>query len=141
MLEITASWEGGYRCRVPIRGFEVLVDEPATAGGTDTGPKPTELLLASLGACFALAIAHVARKGGQELPDVRVRVRGEYRGAGFDRVIVEATSSEPELVRSVLDEAIRTSYVSNTVRGGPEIEYRVEPAVASHDDGPPPPRR
>jgi len=70
-----------------------------------------------------------------------VRVRGEYRGAGFDRIIVDATSSEPELVRSVLDEAIRTSYVSNTVRGGPEIEYRVEPAVASHGDGPPPPRR
>lgn len=141
MLEITAFWEGGYRCRVPIRGFDVLVDEPATVGGTDTGPTPTELLLASLGACLTLAVAHVARKRGRELPDLRVRVRGEYRGAGFDRVIVEATSSEPELVRSLLDQAIRTSYVSNTVRGGPEIEYRVEPAVASHGDGPPPPPR
>jgi uncharacterized OsmC-like protein len=139
MLEITASWEGGYRCRVPIRGFEVLVDEPASvAGGTDTGPTPTELLLASLGACFTLALAHVARKRGRELPDLRVRVRGAYRGAGFDRIVVEATSSEPELVRSVLDQAIRSSYVSNTVRGQPEIEYRVEPAVPSHGQGPPP---
>ena len=83
----------------------------------------------------------VARKRGRELPDLRLRVRGEYRGAGFDRIIVEATSSEPELVRSVLDQAIRTSYVSNTIRGQPEIEYRVEPAVASHGEGPPPPRR
>jgi uncharacterized OsmC-like protein len=141
MLEITASWEGGYRCRVPIRGFEVLVDEPTRAGGTDTGPTPTELLLASLGACFTLAVAHVARKRGRELPDLRVRVRGRYRGAGFDRIVVEATSSEPELVRSVLDQAIRSSYVSNTIRGQPEIEYRVEPAVASHGEGPPPPRR
>jgi putative redox protein len=139
MLEITASWDGGYRCKVPIRGFEVLVDEPATAGGTDTGPKPTELLLASLGACFALAVAHVARKRGQELPDVRVRVRGEYRGAGFARILVETRSSEPELVRSVLDQAIRSCYVSNTIRGQPEIEYRVAPA--SHDGQPPPPQR
>ena len=141
MLEITTSWEGGYRCRVPIRDFEVLVDEPTTVGGTDTGPTPTELLLASLGACFTLAVAHVARKRGRELPDLRLRVRGEYRGAGFDRIIVEATSSAPELVRSVLDQAIRTSYVSNTIHGRPEIEYRVEPAVASHGEGPPPPRR
>jgi putative redox protein len=141
MLEITASWEGGYRCRVPIRGFEVLVDEPTTAGGTDSGPKPTELLLASLGACFALAVAHVARKHGRELPDVRVQVRGEYRGAGFDRIVVEATSSEPELVRSVLEQAIRSSYVSNTIRGRPGIEYRVAPAAASHGGQPPPPRR
>jgi putative redox protein len=141
MLEITAFWEGGHRCRVPIRDFELLVDEPATAGGTDTGPKPTELLLASLGACFALAVAHVVRKRGRELADVRVRVRGEYRGAGFDRITVEAISSEPELVRSMLEQAIRSCYVSNTIRGRPEIEYRVAPAVASHGDQPPPPRR
>ena len=141
MLEITASWEGGHRCRVPIRGFEVLVDEPTESGGTNTGPKPTELLLASLGACFALAVVHAARKHGRELADVSVRVRGEYQGARFARIIVEARSSQPELVRSVLDRAIRTCYVSNTMTGEPEIEYRVEPAPASHGDGPPPPRR
>src|SRR5919109_5455589 len=141
MLEVTASWEGGHRCRVPIRGFEVLVDEPTTAGGSDTGPKPTELLLASLAACFALAVAHMVRKRGRELADVRVNVRGEYRGAGFDRITVEARSSEPELVRSVLDQAIRSCYVSNTIRGQTEIEYRVEPAVTSHGEEPPPPRR
>ena len=141
MLEITASWEGGHRCRVPVRGFEVLVDEPTTAGGTDTGPKPTELLLASLGACFALAVAHVVRKRGRELADVSVRVRGEYQGTRFSRITVEATSSQPELVGSVLDQAIRSCYVSNTIRGQPEIEYRVEPAAASHGEGPPPPRR
>jgi len=117
------------------------VDEPTTAGGTDTGPKPTELLLASLGACFALAVAHVVRKRGRELADVSVRVRGEYQGARFARIIVEARSSEPELVRSLLDQAIRSCYVSNTIRGQPEIEYRVEPAVASHGEGPPPPQR
>jgi uncharacterized OsmC-like protein len=141
MLEITASWEGGYRCRVPIRDFEVLVDEPTESGGTDTGPKPTELLLASLGACFALAVVHAVRKRGQELADVSVRVRGEYQGAGFARITVEARSSQPELVRSVLDRAIRTCYVSNTMTGDPEIEYRVEPALTTHGDGPPPPRR
>ena len=139
MLEITASWEGGYRCRVPIRGFEVLVDEPTDSGGTDTGPKPTELLLASLGACFAMAVTHAVRKRGRELADVSVRVRGEYEGPRIAHISVEARSSQPELVRSVLDGAIRSCYVSNTIIDGPEIEYRVERAPATHRDGPPPP--
>jgi putative redox protein len=139
MLEITASWEGGYRCRVPIRGFEVLVDEPTDSGGTDTGPKPTELLLASLGACFAMAVAHAVRKRGRELADVSVRVRGEYEGLRIARITVEAMSSQPELVRSVLDRAIRSCYISNTITGDPEIEYRVLRAPATHRDGPPPP--
>jgi len=133
MIELTASWEGGYRCRVPIRDFEVLVDEPVEDGGTDAGPKPTELLLASLAACFAMAVAHAVRKGGQELPDVSVSVRGEYQGARFARLTVEARSSRPDLVRSVLDRAIRTCYVSNTIRNGPEVEYRVAAAPASHE--------
>ena len=138
MLEITALWEGGYRCRVPIRGFEVLVDEPTESGGTDTGPKPTELLLASLGACFAMAVAHAVRKRGWKLADVSVRVRGEYDGPRFARITVEASSSQPDLVRSVLDRAIRSCYVSNTIIGDPEIEYQVERAPATHGDGPPP---
>jgi putative redox protein len=141
MREITASWEGGYRCRVPIRDLEVLVDEPGESCGTDTGPTPTELLLASLGACFAMAVAHAARKHGQELADVSVRVSGEYQGARFARITVEARSSQPDLVRSLLDRAVRYCYVSNTMTGAPKIDYRVEPAPASHDDGPPPPRR
>jgi uncharacterized OsmC-like protein len=140
MLEITASWEGGYRCRVPIRDFEVLVDEPASAGGSDTGPTPTELLLASLAACFTLAVAHAAGKAGRELTDLSVRARGEYRGLRFARITVEARSSQPELVRSVLDQAVRYSYVSGTITGAPEIEYRVEPAASHGAPSPPRPR-
>jgi putative redox protein len=139
MLEITASWESGYRCRVPMRDFEVLVDEPVSAGGSDAGPTPTELLLASLAACFTLAVAHAARKAGRELADLSVRVRGQYQGLRFARITVEARSSQPELVRSVLDQAVRYSYVSGTLAGGPEIEYRVE--AASHGAPPPPPPR
>jgi putative redox protein len=118
----------------------VLVDEPASAGGSDTGPTPTELLLASLAACFTLAVAHAAGKAGRELTDLSVRARGEYRGLRFARITVEARSSQPELVRSLLDQAIRYSYVSGTLDGEPEIEYRVEPAASHGATTPPRPR-
>ena len=47
-MEVVATWEGGYQCRVAVRQFEIVSDEPPTAGGADAGPTPTELFLASL---------------------------------------------------------------------------------------------
>src|SRR5712692_592719 len=95
-MKVDAYWEGGYACRIPVRGFEVRVDEPPMYGGTDTGPMPTELFLSSLAACFTLAVAHAARKRGVELPDLAVRVEGDYGRLRFDRIRVEVHSSHPK---------------------------------------------
>src|SRR5713226_3199786 len=92
-MEVTAYWEGSFRCRVPVRQFELRSDEPPQDGGTDTGPMPTELLLSSLAACFAMSVAYAARKQGIELPDLSVRVRGDHTGARFQRIAIEIRSS------------------------------------------------
>jgi putative redox protein len=47
-LSVEATWEGGYRCTVAARQHRMVVDEPAGAGGGDSGPQPSEVLLASL---------------------------------------------------------------------------------------------
>jgi putative redox protein len=75
---ITTYWEGGYRCRIPVRKFEILADEPPEDGGTDTGPAPTDLFLAALGSCFTMAVYHAAKKRQVELPDLAVRTTGHY---------------------------------------------------------------
>jgi putative redox protein len=125
-MEVTARWEGGYRCTMRIRQFELGVDEPPTSGGTDTGMQPTELLLASLASCFTLAVSHVARKAATTLDDLSVTATGEYEGPRFRRILVRVDSSHP--VQDLIDlarRAIHVCYVSNTLRGGPEIEYLV----------------
>ncbi len=43
----------GEAYEVMVRGHRVLVDQPADHGGTDGGPTPTELFVASLAACVA----------------------------------------------------------------------------------------
>ena len=97
--------------------FEIRVDEPSSAGGTDTGPQPTEVFLASFASCFALAIAHVARKRSIELEDLSVKAIGTYDGPKFVNIRLEITSSHEraELDRLV-ERASAVCYVSNTLR-------------------------
>ena len=106
--------------------FEIRVDEPSSAGGDDTGPQPTEVFLASVASCFALAVAHVARKRDIELEDVSVRAIGTYDGPKFVNIRVEVTSShEPEELDRLVERASAVCYVSNTIRLLDDIEVVV----------------
>jgi putative redox protein len=52
----------------------IVVDEPVEQGGTDTGPRPTQLLAASLAGCTAITIELYAERKGWELPTLEVAV-------------------------------------------------------------------
>ena len=65
----------GYLQRIRARGHVFPADEPLTAGGTDLGPTPYELLLASLGACTSITLRMYARRKEWPLEGVRVKLR------------------------------------------------------------------
>lgn len=44
---------GGDRFDINVRGHIIRSDQPASDGGEDTGPTPTELFIASLAGCVA----------------------------------------------------------------------------------------
>jgi putative redox protein len=67
---------------IDARGHAIQADEPADKGGTDTGPEPFELLLASLGACTAITLRMYARRKGWPLDGVKVGVALDNDGAG-----------------------------------------------------------
>jgi putative redox protein len=124
---VHTRWTGGMRAVTDADGFEIVVDEPEANGGTDTGPQPTDLLLASVGSCIALATAFVARRRGVELRGLDVTVVGTYRGLEFERIEALISSETPrEALERLLPEAERVCYVSNTLRHGPELTVSLE---------------
>ena len=68
-------------------------DEPASMGGTDTGPTPYDLLLAALGSCTSMTVAMYARR--KEWPLERVTVRlGHSRVHAEDCVACETQDAK-----------------------------------------------
>jgi len=52
----------------------IVIDEPAADGGTDTGPRPSQLLASSLAGCTAITIELYAERKGWELDGLEVAV-------------------------------------------------------------------
>jgi uncharacterized OsmC-like protein len=111
---------------VEAGGFRLTVDEPVSAGGTGKGPMPTDLLLASLSSCYALALAWAARKRGVDLPDLMVTASGAYAGPRFRALTLTVRTSVPvDVVTPLLEPARRVCYVSNTFTHVPDISVRL----------------
>ena len=124
---VHTRWTGGMRAVTEVDGFEIVVDEPETHGGTGTGPQPTDLLLASVASCIVLSMAFVARRRGVELLGLDVAVNGTYDGLEFERISVSLSSRTPrEVLEALVPEAERVCYVSNTLRRRPELVLRVD---------------
>ena len=123
---VHTTWDGGMRAVTDVGRFTVVVDEPERAGGTDTGPQPTDLLLASITSCMALSIAFVAKKRGIELKGLEVTGVGTYKGLRFDRVAISVKSETPhDVMLELIPEAERLCYVSNTLRHQPQLIVEV----------------
>ena len=65
----------GFAQEISAGPHHLIADEPAAAGGTDTGPGPYDFLLAALGACTSMTVAMYARRKGWPLERVNVWLR------------------------------------------------------------------
>jgi len=71
---VVRSAGGGFRQEVTAGTHRLVVDEPASVGGSDAGPSPYGLLLAALGSCTAMTLQMYARTKGWPLESVEVRL-------------------------------------------------------------------
>jgi putative redox protein len=80
-MRIVARRVEGFAHDIELDGrHDLRVDEPVAAGGTDTGPRPTELLGASLAGCTAITIEMYADRKGWDVGTIEVDVEIVYYG-------------------------------------------------------------
>jgi uncharacterized OsmC-like protein len=134
-LEVVATWRGGFATDVVARQHAVRVDEPLTAGGTDTGMMPTELFCAALASCFCLAVGFAAGKRDLDVPGLRVsvtaeRVEGELRYEHF--VVNTEAELEADLLARLVERARPLCWISNSLASGVSVEYVHATTVNEH---------
>jgi uncharacterized OsmC-like protein len=65
----------GFAQEIQAGKHRLHADEPAAAGGADTGASPYDLLLAALGACTSMTLGAYARRKAWPLEEITVRLR------------------------------------------------------------------
>jgi putative redox protein len=80
-MRVVARRVEGMAHDVELEGGHTLrLDEPPDRGGTDTGPRPTQLLAASLAGCTAITVEMYADRKGWDLGPVECDVEVTYDG-------------------------------------------------------------
>lgn len=74
-LVVVRGAADGFVQEVIAGAHHLKSDEPASLGGTDTGPTPYDLLLAALGSCTSMTVAMYARRKGWPLERATVHLR------------------------------------------------------------------
>lgn len=77
MADVIVRSEQGLTQSIQIGDHQLTADEPVTAGGSDAGPNPYELLLSALGACTAMTVRLYARRKDWPLESVKVVLHHE----------------------------------------------------------------
>lgn len=113
-------------------GHELIVDEPPDRGGTDTGPRPTQLLAASLAGCMAITVEMYADRKGWDVGPIEVGVEMVYDGpvpSSFDVKVTLPGELDEEQRRRLL--VIATHCPVHRVLAGAAsvtVSERLEPA-------------
>ncbi len=133
----------GFAQEIAAGPHQLSADEPAAAGGGDTGPDPYALLLASLGSCTSMTIGLYARRKQWPLEAVTVRLRHskvhaadcaecETREGKIDRIEREIELSGPlsEEQRTRLLEIASRCPIHRTLSSEIDIQTRLRTTTA-----------
>jgi uncharacterized OsmC-like protein len=134
MPNLSVTHQAGDRFQLQVRGHRLVCDQPPADGGTDRGPTPTELFVASLAACVGFyARRFLAR---HQLDAAGLRVETHFTMSA-DRPARVATITLRLVVPQPLEEHRRRALlavvdhctVHNSLRTPPHVQVALAETV------------
>ena len=135
MANASMRWDEGMKMSTNIDGHELIVDALEDKGGTNKGPSPMKLLLASLMGCTTMDVVYILRKMRLDFTDVSVEVtnleRAEEHPKIFTKIHLSFKIKGNNLKENKVHEAVKLSQekycsVAGMLRDASEITYDVE---------------
>jgi putative redox protein len=130
LASTTVRGENGYAQKITTSAHELASDEPVRRGGTNTGPSPFELLLASLGACTAITFRMYGERKQWNLGAIEVKLRmlKDSDLLRIERAISLSGALDPEQREKLLEIADKTP-VTKALAPGVPIQTTLEAGV------------
>ena len=97
-------------------GHEVVMDAAPEVGGSDTGPRPMELLLVGVGGCTGMDVISMLRKMRQDVTDYEIQVSGE-RAAEHPKIYTTIRLEHIVRGRALNAESVRRAVELSATRG------------------------
>lgn len=129
MAHVTVISEFQFAQQIASGHHRFTADEPVSFGGSDSGPRPYELLLASLGACTSITLRMYASRKGWELGKITVGLRytaAEDQKSHIDRRLSFSKPLSAEQSQRLVEIAGKTP-VTKTLLAGVTIDTTVMP--------------
>src|SRR5215204_6971457 len=103
----------------------VVVDRPASKGGSDLGPMGGQLFLSAIGGCFMSNLLAAMKARDAEISEVTAEVTGSIRDAPARFVAVDisitAEDRDHQLLEHLVEVANRGCIMMNTLRDKLEL--------------------
>jgi len=130
LASATVSGQSGYGQTITTASHEIHSDEPVRRGGTNTGPSPFELLLASLGACTAITLRMYAERKEWNLGGLHIKLRllKDADAQHIERTISTSAALDAEQQMKLLEIADKTP-VTKALAPGVRIQTVLEAGV------------
>ena len=133
MPSLTITHEGSDRYRIDVRHHSLLTDQPSPSG-TDEGPTPTELFVASLASCAAFFVGRFLGRRVKLDPrfsvecDYRMSDEPPHRVADVELRIVLAEPVAPDMEDAIVRSAEHCT-VHSSILVPPDIRVSVRAPV------------
>jgi len=123
---------GAYANEVITHHHRMVIDEPAPKGGEDKGPKPSELLLASLGGCISITLRMYAEHKQMPVEEISVFVKrgsAEKNKAALIHVNITVSGDLDESQLKRLRAIAKRCPIHRTITGDVEISHELSQSV------------